>query len=70
MLVFSTMVSSLLMWLTACFGLASAERSWSLHDLIHAAAVALYQAKANGRNQICERPVTVESTTTAGMTRA
>ena len=52
--------------LTASFGLATAERSLSLHDLIHAADVALYQAKANGRNQLCERPVTVESTATQG----
>lgn len=55
--------------LTASFGLATAERSLSLHDLIHAADVALYQAKANGRNQLCERPVTVESTTTQGTAR-
>lgn len=56
--------------LTASFGLATAERSMSLHDLIHAADVALYQAKANGRNQLCERPVMADSTATEGMTRA
>lgn len=55
--------------LTASFGLATAQQSVSLSALIHAADLALYQSKANGRNQLCERPVTVESTTTEAPVR-